>query len=96
MRRFLIALSVASAAIFAVGEANAADGCSYDYYGRLVCQRGATPGTPYYRQAPRPRYYEEAPAYGYAPAPRRQRCWYQKQRVWGPYGDEVRRVRVCR
>ena len=40
------------------------------------------------------------PAYGYGyyggPAYYGPRCWWQRQRVAGPYGWHVRRVRVCR
>ncbi len=46
-----------------------------------------------------PRYgygYYGGPAYGYAPAYYGPRCWWTRQRVAGPYGWSVRRVRVCR
>jgi len=47
-------------------------------------------------------YYGGGPAYGYAPAYYGgggyygRRCWWTRQRVAGPNGYGVRRVRVCR
>lgn len=40
----------------APSPASADDGCTRDYYGRIVCLPGASPGVPYY-----------GPRYGYHP-----------------------------
>lgn len=54
MRGFLIAAALVGAMGLSIQTAKAADGCSFDYYGRLFCAPGAQPGTPYYYG---PRYY---------------------------------------
>lgn len=60
---------IASISGFVPTVAQAADGCSFDYYGRVVCAPGARPGVPYYG----PGYYG-AREYDVAPRYRRARC----------------------
>jgi hypothetical protein len=62
MLHFRLALAVFGlVTAVAPAPARAADGCSYDWYGRLVCAPGARPGVPYYGGYRS--YYEERPRY---------------------------------
>ena len=47
MRKLLAVACVLGILVMAGQQASAADGCSYDAYGRLYCMPGAQPGVPY-------------------------------------------------
>lgn len=90
MGRILIALVVAGAAFLGFDQTvRAADGCSYDAYGRLYCQPGARPGTPY--------GYGGYGYGGYGPRYRSEgrRCHWERERFWDGYSWRSRRIRVC-
>jgi hypothetical protein len=57
-----VVLSILGLLAMETSRTLAADGCSYDAYGQLYCERGARPGVPYYRD------YDYGPRrYGYGP-----------------------------
>ena len=56
MRPILFAALALGALGMTTGTASAADGCSYDYRGRLYCQPGAQPGVPLYERGYRRDY----------------------------------------
>lgn len=65
--RTLICSAIAAALLIAAAPAQAADGCSFDAYGRVYCLPGAQPGVPYYRGG----------YYGYDGDPYYQRRYYR-------------------
>lgn len=76
-----LAVVVGVAIPFSV-PAQAADGCSYDYYGRLYCMPGARPGLPYgYGRG----YYREYDYYVRRPHRRCPRGWTVQDGVCKPY-----------
>ena len=54
---FLSVIALGALGLFA-DHASAADGCGYDYRGRLYCAPGAQPGVPYNQRARRYQRYD--------------------------------------
>ena len=78
--RALIGSVIAVGLLVAAYPAQANDGCSFDYYGRLHCLPGARPGVPYYGPG-----YQRGYEYGRGPYRRCPREWTVQDGVCKPY-----------
>ena len=73
MRSVMVALTALGLLAITAGHGSAADGCSYDAYGRLYCRPGAAPNVPYYGRGGYQRY-PDAGGYGYQRRPPSRRA----------------------